>query len=247
MSDRREYLHPPIVEAVCTFTFSSTEAWNITIPGRLYEKFKHQYPEPPEQREAIEANLEVTDPNKPNVTIESRSPMVVFKNESRLLTVGTGKLGCHSVAPYEGWPSLRKRALEALAGYMDVVQSAQIESVGLRYVNRVTIPGGQVSLPEYFEIVPSLPPAGFPGVITAFFDRTEVRYSDAPETKMAFTWASQNAQDPADSSFILDFDLLAANPVAINLVDEVLEDLREKERLAFESLISDKLREMFNA
>ncbi|MFJ3769825.1 TIGR04255 family protein [Streptomyces sp. NPDC090082] len=247
MSDRREYRNPPIVEALCTFNFAPGDPWNLTIPGRLYEQLKEAYPAPPEQRESIEANFDLGDPGKPSVTVGNKSPIVVFRNENKLLTVGADKLSCHSLAPYEGWESLRKRSLEALIAYSDVAKPVGVSSIQLRYVNRVEIPSGAVELPEYFAIVPTLPQMGFPGTITGFFDRTEIQFAESEHVRMAFTWASHGSDSDDISAFILDFDLRWTRQAQIDEAPNALEDLREKERAAFESLISDKLRGMFDA
>ena len=40
----RQYIKPPVVEAVCEFRFSPDTKWDLTIPGLVYEKVQGQFP-----------------------------------------------------------------------------------------------------------------------------------------------------------------------------------------------------------
>jgi uncharacterized protein (TIGR04255 family) len=243
---RRVYRNPPIVEAVCTFAFASESHWNVTIPGRFYERVRESYPEEPEERSVMQADVN-TSPDAPleQVSLGSAGSRVAFRNKSQVLTISPRNLGIHALAPYEGWDSFRQRCLEALRSHADVIGEAEISGIGLRYVNRIILPGSTVNLSEYFTIVQGLPAEGFPGRITSFFDRMEVSYPDAP-VKIAFTWASDD-QVADRAAFIMDFDLQRRGKIDHADVPSFLDDLRERERAAFESLIQDKLREVFDA
>jgi uncharacterized protein (TIGR04255 family) len=155
-------------------------------------------------------------------------------------------IGIHCLAPYEGWPSLRKRVEDALGAYEEVASPESIEQLTVRYVNRVDIPGDNLDLSQYFTIGPSLPPA-FPAILTGFFDRVEMRYGDIP-VDISFTWSSL-VEPPADdvSSFILDFELIYREDCAHSESLKILDDLHDREKSAFESVIKQPLREIFDA
>ncbi|MFH9498862.1 TIGR04255 family protein [Streptomyces globisporus] len=243
---RRIYRNPPIVEAVCTFSFASDSHWNVTVPGRFYELVRDSYPEEPEERSVMQANFNLgQDAPVEQVSLGSVGSRVAFRNKSQILTVAPRNLGIHALAPYEGWDVFRKRCLEALDAYTSVIGEAEIAGIGLRYVNRVILPGTTVNLSEYFTIAQGLPADGFPGKLTTFFDRMEVSYEDVPAS-IAFTWASDDKV--ADrAAFIMDFDLQWRGEIGHSDVPSFLDELRERERIAFESLIQDKLRGVFDA
>ncbi|MER7736096.1 TIGR04255 family protein [Streptomyces erythrochromogenes] len=235
---RRTYRNPPIVEAICSFTFAPDSPWNPTIPGRVFEQVQDRYPDEPEERTMLQGTV------GPDAEA-GFSTRIAFRDGSRVMSIGPRSISVHSLAPYEGWESFRHRATEALDAYNKVASGSQIATIGLRYVNRIIIPDTQFNFVDYFTIAQSLPSAGFPGGITSFFDRMEVVYSDTPE-KIVFTWASDGdvAGHPA---FIMDFDLTRHGEILQSDVPLFLESLRNRERAAFESIIQDKLREAFDA
>ncbi|MBQ0905782.1 TIGR04255 family protein [Micromonospora sp. U21] len=250
---RRVYKHPPIIEAIVEFTFGGGEDWNLTIPGRLYERVRDSYPGEPQQREIVEANwgtegADGVDP--PNqglaLTVSKKSERVVFSSDNKLLMVGPAVLSVHSLAPYEGWESLHARATDALEKYCEVARPECISSIGLRYVNRIKLPGPTVAFEEYFTVAQALPATGFPPNLGAFFDRMELYYEEIP-ARIAFTWASVNSDDPEAAVFLLDLDLRWRDKTPFENADSNLADLRGRERAAFESLITNKLREIFDA
>ncbi|MFK0015019.1 TIGR04255 family protein [Streptomyces sp. NPDC091027] len=242
--ERRTYANPPIVEALCTFNFSTERPWNLTIPGRFFEQVKADYPEDPEEEVKIQAQFGSGN-QVAQFKVGGAATRVILKNGPKRVGILPNSLSIHSLAPYEGWESLRARALSALDAYHNVVGDHQIESIGLRYVNRIFIPASKISFNDYFTVAQGLPSEGFPGGITSFFDKMEITYPDAP-AKIVFTWASDD--EVADQvAFIMDFDLQRLGPITREDVPELLDDLRERERAAFESLILDRLREIFDA
>lgn len=245
-NDRRIYRNPPIVEAVCTFFVAEGTPWNPTIPGRFYDAIEASYPEEPEEQITFRANWEEGQlANGAQLRVESDAPRASFRNGSRIVSLSSGRLAVHSLAPYEGWDSLRARTLEALEAYRNVVGTLEVEGISLRYVNRIFIPQAKMEFNEYFTVAQALPTQGFPGSVTSFFDRMEVEYADAP-VKISFTWSSDD-QIADKIAFIMDFDLRRSGPIEAGDVPRLLDDLRERERVAFESLIQDSLREIFDA
>jgi uncharacterized protein (TIGR04255 family) len=55
--NRRTYKKPPIEEALCEFRFVSQE-WDLTLPGRLYDEIKDEYPGKPKN---IVARMQLKD------------------------------------------------------------------------------------------------------------------------------------------------------------------------------------------
>jgi len=242
---RREYKNPPIVEAICGFRFDQ-DPWNITTPGLIYEQIRAEYPDAPEERPIIQANMSADSSlNATQLSIGAPVTQVAFRNGSKILSVAPQNVAVHSLAPYEGWDELKPRALRALAAYKKVVPNARVTGLNLRYVNRVFIPKSKFSFGEYFTVAQALPPSGFPGSITSFFDRMESAYDDAP-VRIVFTWASEDSATQ-QASFILDFDLTRSEEINESDLEDALDDLRERERAAFESLIRDSLRGIFDA
>lgn len=244
---RPVYRHDPIVEAIVELVFEPGPEWNITIPGRLYDRLREDYPDQPKQREILEAGLADEGDSEAGhaFTVSRKGARVVFGNGNKLLMVGPDVLSVHSLRPYEGWQSLFPRIVGALDAYVSIAQPSGVRKFSLRYINQINVPEDSFSLTDYFTITQALPEA-FPSRMTAFVDRMELAYEDIPAT-IVFTWATTKPRSPGQSSFLLDLDLHWNEKCSVDEAVRHLMDLRRRERDAFEAVINDRLRGMFNA
>ncbi len=242
---RLVYKNDPIVEAIVELAFVPDREWNITIPGRLYDRLQDEYPDPPKQREIVEAGLASDNDGVGTFTLNRKGARVVFGAGNKLLMVGPDVISLHSLKPYEGWGNFLPRVAKAIDSYVAVAQPKSIAKISLRYINRVNIPKEQFSLTEYFTITQALPDA-FPTQMTSFVDRMELAYEDIP-AQIAFTWATTKPAQEGQSSFVLDFDLHWIEECDIRDAIDHLKDLRRRQRAAFESVINEELRRIFNA
>lgn len=244
---RREYRNPPVVEALSRLGWAREAPWTVTTPGLLFEALRDAYPEEPQARSLLQADFR-QQAGDSNFEVRTGPPKMAFSaaGGSRLLMVGQTDVSAHSLAPYEGWESLEERLFD---GFQHVQRVLNVEpkfsQLGLRYINRIEIPEPRIKFEDFLTVSFQLPP-GFPDEIHSFIDRVEVAYPDGP-IKLAFTWASTDA--PEESiAFILDFDLTTslAEPVELAEARQLLGKMKEKEGVAFEGLLQDRLREMFS-
>jgi uncharacterized protein (TIGR04255 family) len=254
LADRRVYLHPPIEEALCEFRFApAEEGWDLTLPGRLQERLRDLgYTGKPRQQGVVEAGLGLP-PGGSEAAFTLKQSMVKIQfptaDDRAIVAVGPDVLSVHTLKPYEGWESFKPRIAAALTAYTETQGSAGgVMRIGLRYINKVEFTAPSLDLAEYFTISPQVP-SGLPISITGFISRSESVFTDSP-TRLVLTFASVEAERDT-SAFVLDLDLvlaLAANEqIEPAAVLDTVEMLRAYERQAFESLITDAAREMFNA
>lgn len=246
---RRQYAKPPVVEAIARLHWDEPFAWNVTTPGLIFERVRHEYPLEPQFQNVMQADFAepAGQDGPPNFHVTTGPQKIIFSNSDRtqLLIVGPNDVSTHSLAPYEGWESLERRLRVAVEMLGDFVRATGLSQVGIRYINRVEIPSSGYDFTDYMTIGFSMPEA-WPGRITAFLDRAEYAYPDE-RSRIAFTWASTESEVGA-SAFIIDLDLLAT----VNEDERraggwgLLAELKARETAAFESLIQDKLREMFD-
>lgn len=248
---RRQYKNPPVAEAIARLHWNTGLPWKMTTPGLLHEALKAEYPAEPQVRNVMEAQLQASPGAAGSMEFRTGPQQLVFSDGGggRLLIVGPTDISAHGLAPYEGWESLEGRLFDALAVVKDILipPGEVVSSVGLRYINRVDLPGDEIDFAEWLTVSFALPPT-FPQQMVGFLDRIEVLYPDAP-IKLSFTWASAEPLSPATSSFILDFDLVSVAGAASNEGEarELLASLKLKETEAFEGLLKDSLRERFGA
>jgi len=245
---RRQYKHDPIQEALCEVRFAAGQEWNLTMPGHLHEALKHEYSGRPRQQNILAANVIVPPGSAPGVAVAHGLGRVQFPNPdgTRLVATGPDVLSVHVLKPYPGWDDFRTRITEAVAAYRTVVLPSGALRVGLRYVNHVELQEDTPNLGDYFNC--GLTSFKDPNIgATAFMHRTEYVYKD--DIRLVLTFASVEPSTGA-SAFLLDLDLIweaGETAAPIEKVDQVIDDLRARERDAFERLVTDKLRDLFDA
>jgi uncharacterized protein (TIGR04255 family) len=244
---RRRYRNPPIEEALVEFRFAPGQDWDLTIPGKLHEKVKATYPGKPRQQRLLQASLRAEIGQPPGVSVEEGIGRVqlVDTDARRLLSLGPDALSVNVLRPYEGWEVFKPRIDAALRAYAEVSGVEKISRIGVRYINKVVVAEPNVDLNKYFLCGPPVP-AGLPSRVTSFLYRTEHVFDD--DAKLVLTFATI-AGEPGSSSFLLDLDIIGESDSGIG-VDQALEkvdELHEREGIAFEAVITDDTRGVFDA
>jgi len=242
---RRQYKNPPIREALCEIHFVGGAEWDFFTPTRLYEALRSDYPAEPRQRMQAGVQLQANEAQQ-GLTLQTGGPLVhlLSEDETRQLTAGSSLLVVHTLAPYEGWERFQERIATAVDRYTAITQADAVERIGVRYINQINIPRPSVRLEEYFTAPPRLPD-DLAVSLRGFFARIEAQYDDGL-AKLIQTIASVEAEMP---SFILDLDVVAefSEPLNGEEVMPMIDELRRRERIAFEQAITELAREQFDA
>ncbi len=257
MVEHRRYRNPPIEEALCEFRFEPSQEWDLTLPGRLHVKLGEEYAGKPREQRVVEANLEVPGGDRPpNLKLGQHLAKVQFLTEAgnRLVGVGPDALSIHMLRPYQdpardaksGWLEFEPRIQRALSAYWDVAQPKGVSRIGVRYINKIVVPSGDLA--EMGEYLKSSMPvvAGLPEEARATISRAEYVYSD--DVRMILTQGSADTA-PGQVGLMLDIDVIWEKTEPLERPEALLlaRDLRVREREAFEVIITDKARELFDA
>lgn len=252
MGERRVYSKPPIVEAVCEFRFSGGPGWDWTIPGLFFEKVKAGFPQK-RQQNIVELSMSATEQQvTPMVKGGVARMQFLSATGDKLITVGPEMLSAHwaKMAPdeyYPGWEAFRPHIESAYQNYLAIAGPEDVVRIGLRYINRINVAGEAINLGAYLRNPPQLPDE-LPQDIGMFVSRTVVAYDEA--TTLALIMASPQDAQPGTVSVVLDLDLVYANPDGVldpNQAMAKVDVLRALERDAFEALITDDSRRLFDA
>lgn len=247
-----QYQTPPIVEAICEVEFAPADAeWNISYPWLFYEKIKNTYTGIPKEQKLVRLESPPAGPLGKDTSplaglVEQSKTQFSLADDTGLVAVGPNVLSAHVTQPYPGWDIFRARIAEALKAYLSIANPNGIRRIGLRYINKVTISEPQPDLANYF----STPPAHILDelVIDNFLSRNEYIYQDEP-IRVVLTVA--RAESPPEvSAYVLDIDLIwqwPAEPLPIESTMNRIDELRRRERVVFERLITDRSRELFDA
>lgn len=253
MSDRRRYRAPPIEEAVCEFRFQPGPAWNPTIPGKLHTRLAEEYSGQPREQTTTELTAEGSDASSGGSTV-SRSitrVQLVTADGRRVVSVGKHLLSVHTLKPYQrdrdsgGWEEFRPRIERAVAAYWRVARPKGVLRIALRYINRLTPPGGLSETTKFvrcaFESLPDLP-----ATPQRYFVEREYAYDDGIHLNLRYGTPG-GVPDPKD--LYLDIEVLWKPSEALGEGAAVAKTdwLRDRERRVFEALITDSARDLFDA
>jgi uncharacterized protein (TIGR04255 family) len=248
---RKVYKNPPIDEATCQFSLAEPLTWDPVIPGRLFERLRARYPGMPSQQQLVQANLTPAEGlPSPNLAIVQQD-RVVFVDEAGTsrLSVGPNTISVHRTRPYVGFlEELLPRIRVDLPEVVEILDVDPVFSqVSTRYLNRIVIDAGSFDLSEYFTYWAAVNalPEPFEGNVTGLFYRTAGARAGHPQT-LTLTFASLDAPK-GSSAFLLDIDLAHQFNVQLsaeNAIDQLVE-LKTFENEIFESLITDKCRDLF--
>jgi len=244
---RRQYKNPPIEEALCEFRFAGGAEWDLAVPARFHERLRAEYPGKPRNQSVLSANV-VAGPQAPaSLAMVQGLAKLQFPDADakRLVSLAPDLLSVHVLRPYSGWEDFRRRIKDALDVYRSICAPVSILRLGVRYINRVTPPGGDpLDLRQYFLCEPQ-PINGLPSQLASFVHRVEHVYEDG--IRLFLTYASIEAT--AAPEFLLDLDVIhePSSPQSIDGIMDVVNDLHAREGAAFEAIITDKSRGLFDA
>lgn len=255
MRSHRRYKNPPIEEALCEFHFQSEQDWDPTIPGKLHTEVGDKYAGKPRQQKVVDVGLQIQKDKPPNLSYGEGLARVqlVTENGKRMVGVGQNVLSIHMLRPYQdpqhpkhsGWDEFQSRIKQVLDTYWKVAEPKGISRIGIRYINKIVIPQPKVEVNDYLKCAPP-DVIELPDRMKNYGSRVEYFYDD--EVRLVL---SNGLINPPmnDIGLILDLDVIWEDVVPV-AQDEALrktEDLRNRERDAFEAVITDKTRELFDA
>lgn len=249
----RRYRNPPVEEAVCEFRFAPEDNWDLTVPGKLQVALGAEYSGAPREQQAIRVELDMAEETSPNLRY-GKGPVRVqlpTADGTRIVAVGPDALSIHTLRPYQGsgslerggWAEFEPRIFAALDAYWKVSQPDGVRRVGLRYINRIVTPKGDMEVERY--LLSALPKVkALPAERVGFLNRVEYVYDDG--TRLVLSQASVDTPEDRPG-FILDIDANreSAEPFGQDEVLDRVGELHARIEAVFESIITDKARRIF--
>jgi uncharacterized protein (TIGR04255 family) len=153
----------PLVEALCEFRFTTTEGWDLALPGLFYAEVKESFP----NREAVqEVRLNLGFNPLEGGPPVVRTPQLRLWDEDHFtsLQIGEGLLAVNQLSPYSGWNNFKKLTQQTFLKYATICPGVIPKQISLRYINHIypNDPEGFV-IDEYITTMPLFPsPLDFP-------------------------------------------------------------------------------------
>ena len=231
---------------MCEFRFSPETAWDLTIPGLLYEKIREKLPL---KEERVLQETQISEgPAGEALQEVSVNKILVFLSEDRqcFAQIGDRRLTIHTVKPYITWTNFKPVIAHVFSALVGLLTESHIRRIGLRYVNRIEIPGNHVELIDYFNFGLRIGKTLTPREITEFIAGSVFPFADRRDACRVQTGlALPKVKDI--SAFLLDLDYFLRVPDSIqtNQVMDWIENAHTTIEEIFEGCITDHLREIF--
>jgi uncharacterized protein (TIGR04255 family) len=240
---QQRYRKPPVIEALCEIHFAQS-SWDNTVPGAFYERVKDNFPEK-RQRTIQEAQFKL-GPEQAAAGVRQLPPWMQFLSDEkhRIIQLAQDLLVVNQLAPYPHFEEWEPDVYRALRIYSELAQPKNVVRLGLRYINRVPIPGEQIQMEDYFTIYPNLPQR-LGDMHGSFLVRVEVPQSGQHHTVViTFGTAPPPPAQDAGQAFMLDlYDLFAIHqPVDEETIKREIQCAHDNIVVAFEDSITERLR-----
>lgn len=172
----------------------------------------------------------------------------VFKSKDDLQVVQARLNGFSYavLAPYDKWETFCKEAWHRWKAYQDLMHPAKATRLGVRYINRIDIPNGQIEIKDYLRTAVDVSPY-LPQMVASYFLQVQVplaRYGAVATVTSTLTPPPRENT----TSLILDIDVWRSMEIdlvsdgASPVIQNALESLRQAKNYTFEACITDATR-----
>ena len=249
LSEQETYPRAPIVEAVLDIRARLSAPLTEKCLNELKAHEADSYPNfrRPFQ---VEFKLERTDPTvepTTGITSVANGGAMVSSDGLQIFQARPDGFSHNRLAPYVDWSSFRAEARRLWSLYREVVRPEFIELLGLNYINKILIPA-RVEIGDYLRAYIQVPPE-LPQVLEVH--NFQVQMSDPDSNAKIAIIVAFGAVDPEQripvTLNVQAFTFLnrKASEIVEDEVWQTFDQLRNLKNLAFESCITDKVREGF--
>ena len=219
--------HAPSVEAIIDIRATPENRPDEESLKNFVQKKFCDYLFRDSQRE-IQYQVIVSPNQPPNQTIQDRGWKGLrfqSKDQKYIAQFNRDGFTLSRLEPYQSWDLFRTEAMRLWDGYAEFVKPGQIHRVGLRYVNRIQLPAGELNFEDYLDVAPSTPKIlDFP--ISGFMHQDSVVVPNSPYAiNIIKTIQPPNLMAGIGLGLILDIDVATTQPFDY-------EDIRLKSHLA---------------
>lgn len=239
------YKNDPIMEMICVFEFDPASPWDSAIPGILYEELKGRFPSRRQVRQfqtAIQTNGDQIE----HTIVPISRLQFVGEDASSLVQVSTHSLSFNHLRPYPGWENVLPIAMDLFKTYRAVAGPLGVRTMGLRYINGVTLPGNPANLEDYFEFYPHMG-SKMEQTYGAFVVGVNYGFEDLRDSlRVQMTNGRPPKPNTVSIRLELEYALVKAGSIGFDAVADWLGVAHERIETTFEGCLNDSLRELFD-
>jgi uncharacterized protein (TIGR04255 family) len=241
--DRLE--HAPIVEAVLDIRSRIETTWKengvrrqieVSVPGYNYLDSQHVFEQSLRTQPGLAPEQNVRDLGWKGIRFKSSDGLHIaqFNRDGFVFS---------RLEPYETWDRFIEEALRVWKVYIEIGSPSEMLRIGVRFINRIRLPGPTVVIDDYILPHPD-PPRGLEIPFSGYFQRDTLQVPGHPYA-INITRALQLAPepDPQGSAIILDIDVSTTQPYTVSqeTMSYRLAEMRWLKNKAFLGSISEDL------
>jgi len=196
----------PLLESVCEFRFDPSSDWDMTIPGRVFERIKDKFPE----RSPFKTYGVKLNPQQIPIATIKEEEIIRFKQPdgAAMVQVGRNLLAINRLQ-YSKWEDFRGLIIYVFENYKQFVGDSKISRIGLRYINRIALKNPQIDIGNIISLRPSLK-GELDKPLKGFYQRYEIEEDD-PEGVLIHQTGLQRSGDEFAVMLDLDFGTTKTN------------------------------------
>lgn len=245
METTKKYKSPPIIEAICEFSFPEGKISFDKIESDFGKKIEHAFPSKNE-RKNLNFIFQGKD-NKLTHEVQEQRGLIQFvsSNKNNMVQIGNNLLAVNHMKPYVSWEAFQPTIIENLMLYCEIAQQKTINQASFRYINQIEIPAEGVQLGDYFNYTITLP-KGISENLANIFCKTEHLYDGKHVLSITLHSLAFGKKD--FTTFIFDISYNHIGNILVNEKNilEVLKDSHLRLNSVFEQSLTDKCKLIFD-
>jgi uncharacterized protein (TIGR04255 family) len=156
LSESFEYLaHAPISEAVFQIRGRATTAWDETTVLAAIKAQLPNYPKVDSQRIQQITLQNTKEQPSPVVDLGWNGAVARTKDALQVANFHRDTFSFSRLSPYETWEKFSDEAFRLYQIHLDLARPAEVQRLGLRFINQFPVPATSFELEDYFTEPPS--------------------------------------------------------------------------------------------
>lgn len=242
MQVSRQYSRAPLTEAIIDLKVILPSDITISKLAEVEADVRNSFP----NKEAIYTGTVLLQPDSTtpiNATQQVNGFLFRSTDKTKVFQVTLNGFTFNRLSPYTSWEDFRNDAKQAWEIYRKACRPEVVIRAGIRFINRLDLPGPPLDLKEYLRIAPEVTPDLPKTQINSFFLQLQIPQEDC---MLVVSEALVPPVQPGTVAIILDFDLFREQiwKSDDSALWEYLEKLRTLKNVAFEASITNKMREL---
>jgi len=245
VAEQFEHLpHAPIVEAVIEVRARAEVGWEEGVISKTLKPKLPDYPRVVSQKE-FQPEVEFGPGQAPQHDLGWKGLRFQSADERHIAQFNRDGFVFSRLYPYQNWEHLRDESLRLWRIHADLAHPLEVQRMGLRFINRITLPVDEVNFEDYLHPHPQ-PPRGLDLPFLGYFHHDSLAVPGYPYV-INVVRTSQPPHDPRVQGLglILDIDVVTSHPLELRqgVLETKLAEMRWlKNKAFFGSITPDALK-----